>query len=356
MPETELFSLARGQLLKKAGQTGMIVEGDLSGTTVGKALWASMAGNHCLIEDEEKGLLDNLALRVLAHAGAEKVNTHEGDDETWVTWEEWSALPLHSDIAQAARALGKAGIVEDEVSLDQYGSHEQAHKILRFLQRTTLGEGMRSQLDPESRVMGVTTSGGGKATVSADPLDGHVVPVCQLTWEGYVRAIPRDCPVAFIAPSVETHENGMVYLAGALVNAGVVNGFDSFIRFLRDHFSKNDKIDIIPRGMQPKVLSVEHFHLQPKKGSIEDPARVEVVYPDEECFPEIDFPCGMREAELLLLSALFRARALREPGPLDKVVVAVLPGHGSVAVYGEPRQELTDILVNGMEMEEVVRI
>lgn len=84
---------------------------------------------------------------------------------------------------------------------------------------------------------------------------------------------------------------------------------------------------------------------------------MEIVYPDTARFPEIDFPCGVREAELHLLSALFQSESFRTPGPLGrKVIIAVLPGHGSVAAYGGPRDELTDVLVNGMEMEEIVRI
>ncbi len=109
--------------------------------------------------------------------------------------------------------------------------------------------------------------------------------------------------------------------------------------------------------MQPKVVAIEHFHRQPKAGSIREPDRVEVVYPDTSVFPEIDFPCGVREAELHLLPAVFRSEAFRTPGPLGrKMILAVLPGHGSVALYGGEREELTDLLVNGMEMEEIVRV
>ncbi len=84
---------------------------------------------------------------------------------------------------------------------------------------------------------------------------------------------------------------------------------------------------------------------------------MELVYPDKERFPPIDFPCGVRPAELQLLSAVFRSQAFRQPGQLDKVVIVILPGHGSVAIYGGgPRQELTDVLINGMEMESPVRV
>ncbi|UCC86882.1 MAG: hypothetical protein JSV81_18815 [Anaerolineales bacterium] len=356
IPETDLFDLARGQLTRKAGQIGILVEGDLEGTQVRRALWASMAGNHSLLTGQEDQIFDDLALRVQAHAGAEKVNLYEGDDELSISWEEWSKSPVHHDIAQAGRVLGKANIIEDKVVLDQYGSDNQAREVLRFLERSALGEGMRSQFEPALRVMAVTSTGGGKINVDPDPLQGQIIPISQLTWRGYIRAIPRGCPITFNAPSIETHENGLVYLAGALVNAGVVDSFDSFMHFLKSHFAQHERIDILPSGMTTKVMAIEHFHRQPRKGTIKDPGSVELVYPDEERFPRIDFPCGVRSAELQLLSALFQARTFREPGPMDKLVIAVLPGHGSVAAYGGPRQELTNMLTHGMEMDPPVRI
>lgn len=357
IPESEnLFHLARRHNVRKACHNGIILEGSLDGGSLRRALWGSMAGNHVVLNGREVDVLDGLALRMLVHAGAEPVNVHAADDEAWMTWEQWRKSPLHEDISEAAYALGEAGIIEDEVILEMYGSRNQARRLLSFLRRAALGEGMRSQLDTHLRVMGVTTTGGGKVAVSADAVDGDVVPICQLTWNGYVRANPQDCPITFRPPSIETHENGLVYLAGALVNAGLVHDFDSFLRYIKDHFAEHDTIDILPRGMQPKVLAIDHFHLQPRQGSIADPSMVEVVGPDHGVFPEVDFPCGVREAELHLLSALFQSEAFREPGPLNKAVIAVLPGHGSVAVYGGPRRELTDLLVNGMQMEDVVRV
>src|SRR5690606_25549547 len=114
-------------------------------------------------------IFDQIALRVQAHVSAEKVTVHQGDSPTLMTWAEWSAAPVHADIARAARALGAAGIIEDEVPLGQYGSGEQVRSVLRFLQKAALGEGMRSQIDMHLRVMGVTTSGGNKINVSPDP-------------------------------------------------------------------------------------------------------------------------------------------------------------------------------------------
>ena len=357
IPDTDLFELARGQLVKKACHLGILVEGDLEGTRVKRALWASMAGNYSLITGHEEDILDNLALRVQAHAGAEKINKFAGDDETFLSWEEWSRSSVHRDIAQAGQTLGQASIIEDKVVLDQYGTDRQARDVLRFLERGALGEGMRSQLDPTLRVMAVTSTGGGKINVNADPMAGQIIPISQLTWDGYIRAIPHGCPTTFNDPSIETHENGLVYLAGALINAGLIDSFDGFMSFLESHFAEYDRIDVLPSGMEAKAMAIEHFHRQPKGDSIIDPAKVELVYPDTERFPPIDFPCGARPAELQLLSAVFRSQAFRQPGPLDKAVIVILPGHGSVAIYGGgPRQELTDILINGMEMESPIRV
>jgi hypothetical protein len=357
IPDKNLFGLARGQLVRKSGHVGMVIEGKLDGTKVKRALWASMAGNHSLLTGPEEDIFDDLALRLQAHAGAEKISKHAGDDDTMLTWDEWCRSPIHHDIAQAGHALGQAAIIEDKIELDQYGTSRQAREVLRFLERGTLGEGMRSQLDPALGVMGVTTSGGGKINVAPDPLAGHIVPVGSLTWTGYVRAIPRDCPATYNGPSIETHENGLIYLAGALINAGLVDSFDSFLRFLKSHFAQHERIAILPPGMQPKATAIEHVHRQPRPGSIKDPDRVELVRPDAERFPPIDFPCGVRPSELQLLSAVFQSKAFRQPGGLlDKVVIALLPGHGCAAIYGGPRQELTDMLVNGMDMEEPVRV
>jgi hypothetical protein len=357
IPEVPLFDLGRGQLVKKAGHIGILAEGSPDGTQVRRVLWASMAGNNRMIQADATTIFDQLVLRIQANVGAEKINNQTGEVRTSMSWAQWCALPIHQEIAHAARRLGATGIIEDEVPLVQYGTGSQVRSVLRFLRRAALGEGMRSQLIPEWRMMGVTTSGGNKINVSPDPHEGHIVPVSQMTWGGYVLALPHDCPINYISPSVETQENGMIYLAGALVNAGLVNSFDSFFGYLQDHFNHHERIDILPEGMQPKVTIIDHFHRQPRPGSIKEPGRVEIVYPDTVRFPEVDFPCGVREAELHLLSALFHSESFQRPGLLgNKAIIAVLPGHGSVALYAGPRDGLTDLLVDGMEMEEVIRV
>ncbi len=357
IPDGDLFDLAREQMVKKASHFGAVFEKTADGTAFSRVLWGSMAGNYRILEGDPTRIFDSLALRILTHAGAEKVNFPDGTDEDpELTWEAWAASPVHGDIADAARRLGQAGIIDNEVYLHDYGSADHVNIVLRFLEHGAMGEGMRSQLDPALRVMGITTTGGDKVKVSPDPLQGQIIPIRKLTWSGYVQAAPVNCPVKYTAPSIETHENGLIYLAGALINAGQVTSYDGFLQYLRTHFASQRTIDILPAGMEPKVTAIDHFHLQPKPGTIKDPARVEIVAPDMERFPEIDFPCGVREGGLQLLSAVFQSETFTKRGAFDKLVIVVLPGHGSVALFNGPRKELTDALVGGMEMEEVRRV
>jgi hypothetical protein len=357
IPEGDQFDIARGLIVRKAGHIGLLVEGDEESGELRRALWVSMAGNHRMLEGADSEIFDSAALRTLVHVGSKNMTGHEGDESySRLTWEQWSASPMHKELSEAAHALGKAGLIEDQVPLEKYATGSQVRHVLSFLNRSALGEGMRSQLDLDLRVMGVTTTGGGKINLSPDPNDGHVVPIASLTESGYVRLVPEGCPINFNAPSVETHENGMVYIASRLVNAGLVGSFDSFLDYLDDHFSRHDTIEILPVGAEPKVTSIDHFHYHPEKATIKHPDKVDVVYPDHDRFPVIDFPCGVREAELHMLSALFESEEFYTPGPLEKVIIAVLPGHGIVAVSGGTRRELTDMLINGMEMKDVKRV
>jgi hypothetical protein len=357
IPHGTLFDLAREQLVRKSGHIGVLFEGRIDGAHVSRALWGSMAGNNRLLNTDEPTLFDSVALRMQAHANAEAVNSHDGDNHLDVTWEAWAASSIHQDFATAGRRLGDAGLIEDEVNLWVYASSDQGRNVLRFLNRAALGEGMRSQLDLDLGIMGVTTSGGKKVTLSPDPLEGYVVPVNQLTGSGYIGAIPKGCPISYVTPSVETHENGMVYLASALVGAGIVHDFDSFYAYVNDRLATDGRVDILPKGLRPRVTVIEHFHRQPKAGTIKEPGRVEVVFPDPRRFPESDFPCGTRDAEKQLLSGAFNSEFFLDSAPLgNRTIIVVLPGHGIVALYDGPHAALNDFLVNGMVWEEIVRI
>ena len=58
-----------------------------------------------------------------------------------------------------------------------------------------------------------------------------------------------------------------------------------------------------------------------------------------------------------LLSGMFRSRFFLDSAPLgDRAIIVVLPGHGIVALYDGPHDALNDLLIDGMEWEEIVRI
>src|SRR5574341_1463258 len=82
IPNLPLFDLARGQLVRTAGHIGVLVEGNLDGAPIARALWASMAGNNRLLEGREDEIIDHIALRVQAHVSAEKVTNYDGDAPT----------------------------------------------------------------------------------------------------------------------------------------------------------------------------------------------------------------------------------------------------------------------------------
>ena len=203
------FDVGREQIVRKACHTTFTAEGDPQGTGFNRVLWASMPGNNVILHGTQDELIRALGIRILAHCGAGKVNEHVSDIDPGFGWETWARSPIHADIASAARALGAAELIENEIPLREYASEGHVRNALRFLQRSAMGEGMRSQLDPQLRLMGVTTSGGNKIHVSPDANDGHSIPIRAISWDGYIRAIPSDCPVNFITPSVETHENAM---------------------------------------------------------------------------------------------------------------------------------------------------
>ncbi len=357
IPDVDLFDLAREQLVRKASHFGALFEKSRTGGGFSRVLGGSMAGNYRILEGNPDAIYEGLATRILVQAGSEKVNFAAGvDEDPRLTWEAWASSPVHADIAEAARRLGEAGILHNEVPLHDYGTADHVKTVLRYLERGAMGEGMRSQLDPTLRIMGVTTTGGDKVKVSPDPMAGQIIPISKLTWSGYVQAVPAGLPIKYTAPSIETHENGLIYLAGALMDAGRVDSYDGFLSYLRKHFQSQRTIDILPVGMQPRLTAIDHFHMQPSRETIKHPERVEIVAPDRERFPEIDFPCGVREGGLQLLSAVFRSETFTKRGPFDKLVIVVLPGHGSVALYNGPRKELTEALVGGMQMEEVRRV
>lgn len=339
------FHTARKQLVAAACHNGVIFEGDQDSDSVRKALWVSTQGNFKVIEGTAEEIFDNVVLRILTHYGASFVTERQDDQISQpFTWQDWVSSPIHTQMAKAAELLGDAGIIEDKVNLDRYAGIQHAAFILKALNRSALGESMRSILDFELGVMAITRSGGGKVKLSPNPNDGHLVPVARLTRNGYVVIRPKDGQVVtYPNGSVETFENGLVILASSLVQAGIVHTFPELVNWLDDAFSRSNTVDLIQNGQRPKVLNIDHFH----KHVVQANPSIEVVRPDPRVTPIIDHPCGSFEAAMALLSALFQSKIFTTPGTndMEKVVIASLPGHGSVALGGD-RQALTNTILS----------
>ena len=342
------FRFARDQLVRKAANNGVIVEENFE-----RALWISMQGNWMIVTGTPEQVLTNITERILTHYGVPMLNQKQDDESADFTWEDWAASGVHADISEAAKRLGEAGIIQDKVNLAKYADPLQARLIMTALNMSgEFGESMRSQR-ALANVIAFTNSGAGKVKVNPNPKEGHLIPVTQLTEDGYIVAHPAGSPVNDrFKPSVETHENGLIYLAGALTQAGEVENFDQFLRYVENGFRDKGRIAIFPDGLASKVEYVDHFHGRPLDYN---PVKVVLVEPDFQRFPRLDFPCGSLPAARMAVGALLNLKLFRDPGPSEtplwgKVIVVSLPGHGSIAICDKSlsREEFTDILLKEM--------
>lgn len=362
LPDTVDFDFARQQIVRKSCHNGVIFEGDPDSHSIKRALWISTQGNFKTVEapkdypgEPEEYIFENVLLHIMAHYGSEMVNRRYDAVLSDLTWKQYAASFVHQDIATAAQQLGEAGIIEDSINLKKYVRKWHAMAILEAMHKAGLGESMRSAYDPNLGLMLVTRSGPGKVKVSPNPLDGHLVPVSQITRDGYVVTTPTDAPIKWVNSSVETHESGETLIVGAAAQAGEVGDFEGADDFLERQFENQDSVDVVPKGYPFKVTQIDHFHWWPDPSSLNQ-ERDEIVYPDTRYFPWVDWPCGSKQASRALLSAFFLSPTFSQPGPPHsplngKFIFALLPGHGTVVIHDGPnRQELTNAIINEIRL------
>ena len=349
------FHIARRQLVAGACNNGVVFEGRDSGNTVSGALWASMQGNYAEIRKPHQEILEDVIRRILAHYGTTYVTErHDGGVPERLTWETWQLSPIHRETAEAAWALGEAGVIQNAVKLTEYYEDFDHVKSIEKALNKSLGESMRAQFDEHLRVMGVTVSGGGKVEVSDDPRDGHLVPVMQITQDGYAVVKPRGGIVKkYKNGSVETFEAGKIILNAALALGRIATNFPEAERWLTEQFSTNGAADIVPEGLIPMITVVDHSHWHLEDY---DPDHVEVVRPDPRYYPtDIDFACGSLDAANATASGLWLSEALQNPGPPEdplrgKVLVIELGGHGMIVV-GDDREKVTRAILHDMKLK-----
>lgn len=352
------FHQSRWQLFTGACHNGVIFEGNPDGDTINKALWISMQGNHKIIEGPEDKVYDNVTRRILAHYGAtfleNRGNTHPPQD---VTWQSWVNSTVHQQKSEAAHTLGEHGIIQNEVELEQFGDSQQSEAILEALKKSAgIGESMRWQLVEIDGhwILAVTRSGGGKVEVSPNPSDGHLVPILNITADGYeVVNFPNTPITDYANGSVETHESGRTAIHSALAMNERAKNFAEAENWITSEIESNGSISTIPEGMSPMFTVGDHVH---RFLSNYNPHRVERVHPDPRYYPlDQDYPCGSIEGARSLLSAIWLSSAFQDPGSIHdplhgKLLVAELGGHGMM-VYGNDRKQVTEALTNPQVME-----
>ena len=349
------FAVARTQLVAGACNNGAIFEGQQYNNTSSAALWASMQGNHKELRMTHPEIVDDVIRRILAHYGTEYVTARRnGEAPSWFTRKKWERSPIHLEVAEAAWFLGNAGLIQNKVDLSRsFADATHVWAIQKALNKS-LGESMRAQYDPELRVMGVTVSGGGKVEVSADPRDGHLVPVMQITPDGYVVINPRgNESMQYGNGSVETLESGKIILYGALALGGVARSFKDAEKWLKDQFTLKGVVNIVPDDLEPMITVIDHSHWHIEEY---DKDLVEVVHPDPRYYPpDLDFACGSLDSANATASALFTSDIFQNPGPIDdpmqgKILVVELAGHGLIAL-GTDRRQVTEALTNKRMMK-----
>lgn len=355
------FDMARQQLVYKACTNGVIFEEGLQ-----RALWVSMQGNWIIIEGTSEQIFDNISLRILAHYGMSILNHRIEANYSLLPWQKFveTSRGTFQAMSRSAFALGEAKVIKDKVELTKYDP-EQGRAIELALNRVSgFGESMASTLVYDEKTNAtftlVTKTGGGKTTIKPKPQKRQLIPVCAITQDGFVVANFQGMPRGkWLNPSVETTENGLVYLASAAAQADQAHDFDSFLDLVKENFQQQGQVPFSPSQWgHVGAAHIQHFHAHPDP-EVCDGAKIELVYPDQRRFPNLDFPCGSLWSAYQLLSALFNSETFSQRSdsqrPLNgKVIVALLPGHGSMAVCGPEisREELTQTITNEMGLFE----
>lgn len=352
IPNIDLRELVREQLVRKNGCVGIFIEGDLHKAEIRRVIWASNSGNCHILKGNNKELFDQLVIYLFAHANAKQLHLEISNSDS-ITWQQWSNSSIHAEITEAVNKLYQNDLLENLKSLQHYAQIPKEKRALSKLDGLERGIDTLSQHDLDLRVIGVTIPG--KISAPMDPnieLD-YCVPIKEMTSNGYISPLPKHNSIHLKKPSDKTHEHGLVYYVSLLVNSGLVDSFESCLSYVQQEFESNSSLPIIPDGQTPKINSMIFFHRYPVKGTIKDTSQIEIVHPNSQHFPKIGFPSGTNFGAMVLLSALFESACFRESGDLNHVIVAIIPGHGSVAISNYTLSQLAETLVDGVDWQRI---
>lgn len=397
-------------LVRKAVQGAVVLEGEEDNELKegNCAFIGSMMGDvgQVTFEGDKEIFFGKIAETLELLAGAEMVNDKK--DKVIVnfpTFGEWCEREAVQEIAYASRILGENGYLWDlnlrEAWSGRKVSRRQVRNILYALGQAGLSEGNLSAVDRELKVMAITETGINKTKV--EPLKGQVVAVAGVKENGPIywvlRGVPKGHPINLLRrptlttarevweyldssvkikkglfpflryflsgrdlrkidkpPSIEAHENGALYMAAALWEAGRTSTFEDYLRYLAESFSRRKVLPVIPNGCEVGFDSAVHLHLT-LKGDQSD-SQVRVVDIDMTPFGYQHSPdCGSLEAELFLIYQLILAyQKYGVPESEEEIWGINIPGHGCCLLGRRGMRHLADAIALGrVKFEEKVK-
>ncbi len=339
----------------------------------------SMEGNVTLsnFEGDGSNFYTSLAEVMELLCGAEMVNVKEGFPSDSLGFREWVQAGTVQELAKMSRILAKAGLLWD-LDLEAKASRGQLRDILRTLRQAGLGEGMMSGIERTSGIMAISETGVSKTGLS--PYRGEIVPVTDITQFGaahlIMNGIPEGHPYTLFErrsaedlqavagflqssflrgqlpnlvldmltrgknisvdhpPSIEVHENGMLYRYVALLHDSIINRgeflpLQDYLEITAQDLEHQGSLSVIPEGVTVAADAGAHLHkiLAPSqqnpyiKTTNLDMSRLNFQHAP---------PCGSREGAIELLTGVEQSyREYGLPESPEEVRSTDLPGHGS---------------------------
>jgi hypothetical protein len=361
IPEGWDFDDSRRQLGVKQMHNALVLEGDSEGSSFGRMLRVSLAGNWTIEEGSTEELLDRAARWFVNTMAAPEITgrtDYQGSPS--ITWDQWIASTIHRDMAESAQRLGDNRVIENQIDLAKVTEDEAtAERILAALNKK-LSESMQAAFDPDLGVMIVTPTGGEKVKINPNPRSAQLTPISHMIpGVGFVVMKPDGAPdnIAYANPSVETNETALGMIVARMIRTGQLTSFDDFLAWYNEAKAQGRPAEIVGRGELPPYRYHQHLHRQVVPGSF-DQSLVEVVGPDRRYFGEDDFPCGSEPAALAFISGLFQSEqmmSLPRVGRIPGYVALHMDGHGMI-IIGNDREEMDEVLIHGLKLREPVRV
>jgi len=362
IPDGWDFHQSRRQLGIKQMHNALVLEGDPEGSSFGRMLRVSLAGNWKIEEGTTEQLLDRAARWLVNTMAAPEITGRtDYQGQSLFTFDELitSVIPLL--MAQSAKRLGDNQVIENEIDLPAVTRDERMALLILKVINKGVSESMQAAFDQNLGIMIVTPTGAEKVNIDPDPMKAKLTPISHMIpGKGFIVMRPDGAPdnIAYANPSVETNETALGMIVARMIKDGQLTSFADFLAWYNDAKTQGRPVEIIRRGEMAPYKYHQHLHRQVVPDSF-DPSLVEVVDgPDRRYFSKDDFPCGSEPAALAFISSLFQSRqimALPRIGKIPGYVALHMDGHGMI-IIGNDREEMDEVLIHGLKLREPIRV